>query len=104
MLENILSAGREYFGNPHVHNSAEFPDVPIMDCFWGNVMIHVSAAISASGLSRKSMANGMVRTGENYMENPNGNSDNVMKHSKVPPQPSLAFSCLPSTAVRGLLA
>lgn len=39
MLENILSAGREYFGNPPVHNSAEFPDVPVVDRFWGNVMI-----------------------------------------------------------------
>jgi hypothetical protein len=102
MPENILSAGREYFGNPHVHNSA---DVHIVDCFWGNVMIHESVAMSASGLSRKCIANGIVRTGkEKYMENLNGNSDNVMKHSKVPLQLSLAFSCLPSTTVRGLLA
>jgi hypothetical protein len=33
-----------------------------------------------------------------------GNSDNVMEHSKVPLQPSYAFYCLPSTAVPGLLA
>ena len=37
MLENILSAGQAYFGHLHVHNSTEFPDVPIVDCFWGNV-------------------------------------------------------------------
>lgn len=37
MLENILSAGREYFRNPHVYDSAKFPDVPVVDCFWGNV-------------------------------------------------------------------
>jgi hypothetical protein len=104
MLKNILSAGREYFGNPDVQNSAEFPDVPIVDCFWSNVMIHESAAKSASGLSRKCIANGIVRTGAKYIENPNGNSDNVMKHSKVPLQLSLAFSCLPSTAVQGLMA
>jgi hypothetical protein len=104
MLENILSAGREYFGNPHVHNSAEFPDVPTVDRFWGNAMIHEIAAMSASGPSRKCIANGIVRTGKKYMQNPNGNSDDVMKHSKVPLQLSLAFSCLPSTAVRGLLA
>jgi hypothetical protein len=104
MLENILSAGREYFGNPHVHNSAEFPDVPIVDCFRGKVMIHESVPMSASSLSRKCIADGIARIGKKYMENPNGNSDNVMKHSKVPLQLSLAFSCLPSTAVRGLLA
>lgn len=65
MLENILSAGREYFGNPHIHNSAGFPDVHIMDCFWVNVMIHESAAMSANGLSRKCIANRIVRTGKN---------------------------------------
>jgi len=67
MLVNILSAGRKFFGNSHVHNSAEFPDVPIVDYFWGNVMIYESAAMSASGLSRKCIANEMVRTGKKYM-------------------------------------
>ena len=40
-----------------------------------------SGAMSASGLPRKCIANGIVRLRKKYMENPNGNSDNVMKHS-----------------------
>ena len=38
MPENILSAGREYFGNLHAYNSAESPGVPIGDSFWSNVI------------------------------------------------------------------
>ena len=89
-------------GNAHAKNNTviEFPRRLIADRFWGSVMIHGSVAESAGVYLGNALRMELLEQ-ERIHGKHEGNSDNVMEHSKVPLQLSWASSCLPSTAVPG---